>query len=93
LSTVNQLRGVNYDWTDSYLHSHALTNLPKGDTGVIAQEVLTVFPQVVASKENGDLGVKYDKFAGLFIEAIKELSAKVDSLQAELNALKNSSNV
>ena len=44
-------------------------------------------------KANGDLSVKYEKFAGLFIEAIKELTNKVNTLQAQVNALTTSTNV
>jgi biotin-(acetyl-CoA carboxylase) ligase len=67
--------------------------LPKEDTGVIAQEVQEVFPRVVFMKANGDLSVKYEKFVGLLIEAVKELSGQVTSLQAQVNALTTSTNV
>jgi len=35
-------------------------------------------------------GVNYSALTAYFIEAIKELSAKVDSLQIEVNTLKTS---
>jgi hypothetical protein len=94
VSIVNSLRGVYYDWTDAYLASLNFSPLmPKSDTGVIAQEVQEVIPQLVTMKANGELGVRYEKFAGMFIEAIKELSAQVVSLQAQVNALTTSTNV
>jgi len=94
LSKVNSMRGVFYDWTDSYLEMLNFSPLlPKHDTGVIAQEVQEVVPEIVFMKSNGDLGVKYEKLAGFFIEAIKELSAKVDTLQAQVNALTTGTNV
>jgi hypothetical protein len=94
LSMVNSLRGVYYDWTDGYLQTLNFSPLlPKEDTGVIAQEVQEVFPRVVFMKANGDLSVKYEKFVGLLIEAVKELSGQVTSLQAQVNALTTSTNV
>jgi hypothetical protein len=94
LDMVNQLRGVYYDWSDAYMQNLNFSPLlNKNDTGVIAQEVQEVFPRVVFMKANGDLSVKYEKFTGLLIEAIKELSSKVDTLQAQVNALTTSTNV
>lgn len=86
LSMVNSMRGVYYDWTDAYLETLNFSPLlPKHDTGVIAQEMQEVLPEVVFMKANGDLGVKYEKIIGVLIEAIKELNQKVDSLQSQIN--------
>jgi hypothetical protein len=52
---------------------------------VIAQEVLEVLPEVVTTRDNGYLAVHYDKIVPLLIEAVKELSGKVDELQQKLN--------
>jgi hypothetical protein len=48
--------------------------------GVIAQEVEAVMPEVVADRADGFKAVKYDRIVALLIEAVKELSAKVDAL-------------
>ncbi len=48
---------------------------------MIAQEVEKVLPQVVINRENGFKAVDYEKIVPLLIEAIKELSAKVDRLE------------
>lgn len=94
VSLVNSMRGVYYDWTDAYLKALNFSPLlSKHDTGVIAQEVQEVMPDLVTMKANGELGVRYEKFAGVFIEAIKELSAQVVALQAQVNALTTSTNV
>jgi len=94
LSMVNTMRGVMYDWTDAYLENINFSPfLTKHDTGVIAQEMQEVFPEIVFMKPNGDLSVKYEKLAGVFIEAIKELSNKVASLEAQVSALTTSTNV
>jgi uncharacterized protein YukE len=51
--------------------------------GVIAQEVQQVLPEAVESY-NGALAVKYDKLVPLLIEAVKELTNKVSSLEQQL---------
>jgi len=57
--------------------------------GVIAQEVQKVLPEVVTTREdNGTLAVAYGNLNALLIEAIKELSNKVDNLQQQINELK-----
>lgn len=88
LSMVSSMRGVMYDWTDEYLKSLKIDVnglFPKRDTGVIAQEMQTVLPEVVFAKNNGELSVKYEKIVGVLIEAIKELKAEVDTLKEKIN--------
>jgi hypothetical protein len=76
LDRVNQLGGYTFDWNEE------LQKARKGhDIGVIAQEVQSTFPEVVVERENGYLGVDYQKLVPVLIEAIKELSAKVKELE------------
>jgi hypothetical protein len=49
--------------------------LPK--TGLIAQEVDEVLPEVVIVRNDGYLAIDYSKMIGLIVEAIKELDAKI----------------
>ena len=58
------------------------------DVGVIAQNVKDIVPEVVSEMMGGYLGVKYEKLTPLLIEAIKELSQKVDELEKEIKRLK-----
>ena len=48
--------------------------------GVIAQELETVLPELVVTDDKGIKAVNYAQITGLLIEAVKELSAKVDEL-------------
>lgn len=90
LSIVNGMRGVYYDWTDEYLETFTGNIfIPKHDTGVIAQEVQEVLPEVVFMKPNGDLGVRYEKIVGVLIQAVKELKAEVDTLKSRLDNQNN----
>lgn len=84
LEKVNQLRGVMFDWKDSIIEERGGEDgyfVRKHDTGVIAQEVETVLPEVVATREDGTKAVKYDKMIGLLIQAINELSNQVEQLK------------
>jgi len=80
LDTIKRLRGVNFTWKDG----------GKEDTGVIAQEVKEVLPQIVMGGE-GSYGVDYSKFAPFLIEAIKEQQKIIDDLKARIEVLENSS--
>ena len=51
------------------------------DVGVIAQEILEVLPEAVTTRENGYLAVRYEKLAGIIIQAINELADEVDKLK------------
>lgn len=87
LEKINQLRGVKFDWRDSYIQNRGGEDgyfVRKNDVGVIAQDVEQVLPEIVAKKENGTLGVRYEKLVSLLIEAVKELDAKVKHLETEL---------
>lgn len=71
LALVNKMRGVYYDRVDT----------DEAGVGVIAQEMQAILPQAV--KDNGDaLSVAYGNLVGVLIEAIKELSAKVEELES-----------
>lgn len=81
LEKVKQLTAKTYLWKDDLMN--------KGDTreiGLIAQEVAEVVPEVVSkmSSSADTLGVAYTQLVPLLVEAVKELSAKVEALEAQL---------
>ena len=76
LDKVNALRGV-------YYNKRFGEDKPR-EVGVIAQEVQEVVPELVTYAEDVDeYGVKYANTVGLLIEAIKELTAKVQELETK----------
>ena len=79
LEKVTALRGVNFNKIGE----------EKRSTGVIAQEVAEVIPEVVHESEDGMLGVAYGNITGLLIEAIKEQQKQIDELKAMVVNLKN----
>lgn len=86
LDRVAKLKGVRFDWCDSYIEERGGEDgyfIKKQDTGLIAQDVLQVLPEVVREKKDGYLGVQYDKLVGLLVEAIKELRKEVNELKSK----------
>jgi len=76
LDKVKAIRGVRFDWNDKQ-------DVYTGhDIGVIAQEVEEVLPELVHHREHNDSkAVDYVKLTAVLIEAVKELSAKVEELE------------
>jgi hypothetical protein len=85
LEKLRTLQGVLYDWTDEFMEG-VPGDVPRQDTGLIAQEVQKVLPEVIFIRENGYLGVKYEKVVGLIVQAINELADKVDAIEKTLAA-------
>ena len=79
LTKVNNLRGVEYTKIAS----------GKKEIGVIAQEVETVFPELVRTGDDEDktLSVKYGHLTAALIEAVKELTTEVNTLKTKVAAL------
>ncbi len=81
LSKVNQLNGCTFTYTVD----------GKESAGLIAQDVEKVLPSAVSEKElplKIDDGkeykvLQYDQTIGLLVEAIKELTAKVEALEGK----------
>ena len=70
---VLDMRGVSFTRKD--------TGLPS--SGVIAQEIKEVMPELVDTRDNGYLAVKYDKIVPLLIESIKELKKEIEELKSK----------
>jgi len=79
LNKVKSISGNTFEWNENSNHEGQ-------DTGVIAQEIEELgLPGLIQERDNGYLAVRYEKLVPLLIEAIKELSDKVDSLEERLN--------
>jgi hypothetical protein len=77
LEKIRQLGGYEFDWIpmegihENYGH----------DIGVIAQEIEKVLPEVVTTRDNGYMAVKYEKIVALLIQAIKELDVELENIK------------
>ena len=78
LDSITKLRGVTFDWKAN----------KKADVGLIAQEVETVYPELVTTDKEGLKSVQYGNLVAPLIEAIKEQQIQIEALQAEVNELK-----
>ena len=80
LDKVNALSGNTFTWKGDaknydYLHEGQ-------DTGVIAQEVEALgLPGTVTTRSDGTKAVRYERLIPILIEAVKELTDKVNSLE------------
>ena len=78
LDKVKALTGYNYNRIGSdVLHM-----------GVVAQEVQKVAPELVLEDSEGILSVSYQNMVALLIEAIKEQSIKIASLEEQVKELR-----
>lgn len=71
-SILETIRGVRFNWIVS----------GAADIGVIAQEVREVLPEAVDENGGDMIRVSYHKIIPVLVEAIKELRARVSTLEA-----------
>jgi len=80
LDKINQIAGYTYTRND-------LEDKEKRYSGVIAQEVLKVLPEVIEGSEGENYSVAYGNMIGLLIEGIKEQDKKITDLQSQINEI------
>ena len=84
LSVVRSLNGYKYHRTDTDTEEY----------GLVAQEVQRVLPELVGqSTDTGMLNISYGNMAAVFVEAIKALQDKIDSLEAQIATFSSLSSV
>ena len=100
IEKIKKIRGVTFDWVENITTEYDFHPDSMHETGVIAQEIQEVIPDAVTTApfngnytkksgtDNNFLTVKDEKIIPLCIEAIKELSAKVEVLEQENTTLK-----
>jgi hypothetical protein len=82
LDKVSKLNGVTWEWNDDV--NEVTKSTPK--TGLIAQEVQEVLPEVIKTREDGFLALDYSKMMGLLVEAIKEQQKQIEELKAQIGS-------
>ena len=89
LEIINKIQVRNFE----YRLPDEVTDLPKEQVidkagvqlGVIAQELQAVLPECVKEQSTGVLTVDTDSLTWYLINAVKQLNAKVQALEAQLN--------
>ncbi len=79
LEKVKQLEGVSFNWKDT----------GRKDMGLIAQDVEKIIPEIVHTSEEGLKSVEYGNLVAILIEAVKEQQEEIDSLQKQIDELRN----
>lgn len=70
LSKLERMRGYTYHLGDG-----------QREAGVIAQEVLQVFPEAVSTNNKDRYAVRYDSVMALLIEAFHDLNKRIRMLE------------
>jgi hypothetical protein len=74
VTDVLQLQPKRFEWKAN----------GKSDFGFIAQEVQSVWPELVSRDPRGSLNLEYSKFVPLLLESIRELKARVEVLEKKV---------
>ena len=78
LTKVGLMTGYTFDWKSG----SQFDPYTGKDTGVIAQQVDALgLPGITTIRSNGTMGVRYDRLIPVLINAIKELEARVKTLE------------
>ena len=87
LAQILELNPVSFNWKDKRMYGDNL------DLGLIAQDVEPILPELVGTSTFGQedeskfkLNLNYEKLVIPLINAVKELSAKVDKLEAYISS-------
>jgi hypothetical protein len=78
---MDKVRNLN-TYTYNFRHS----NSQKRQTGIIAQELVNVFPALVNENE-GSYTVGYSKLSVIILKALQEQQTEIDALEKEIEAL------
>lgn len=79
LNTVKMLRGVSYNWKQQISEIDKKKNY-----GFIAQEVEQIIPDVTITDSLGRKSLNYIAIIPYLVEAVKDLSGQVESLEKQL---------
>jgi hypothetical protein len=87
LEKLLQLRGVSFAWREPETQNATSDRY----MGMVAQEVEKVFPQWVKEVPSGHKGLNIVGFEALIVEALRQLNAKCEKLEAEMAQLREAS--
>merc|ERR1711991_1293430 len=88
LDKVLRLKGIYFNWIEDNVAGLNLRN-KKRQLGLIAQDVKEAVPEL--DQDNKYLGVNYNALIGLLVEAIKEMHLRIEELERNSHALRETS--
>ncbi|MFZ1682520.1 MAG: tail fiber domain-containing protein [Candidatus Zixiibacteriota bacterium] len=86
LEKVRQIRGVSFDWNETYEKMGRSTG--HREIGVIAQEVEKVYPELITTwGDEKYRAVDYGRLSAVLIEAIKDQQKQIEELRDKIAKL------
>ena len=86
LNKILSLDAIEFDWNEKQ------QTYEGHDIGLIAQQVKEIAPEIVETRKNGYLSVKYEKIIPLLVGATQEQDAQINKLEKEVEDLLKKSN-
>jgi hypothetical protein len=80
LDMLKQINGYYFDWKEM----RGIHENEGHDIGVIAQEIESILPEIVTTRDNGYKAVKYEKIVALLIQTNKELLQRIEALEQKI---------
>jgi hypothetical protein len=85
-----KMESVEFDWNEkSPIYQQKLKNNKLHDIGFIAQQVNSIYPQLIISDKDSNLYVKYSQINAILIEGVKEQQRKIETINSDLEYLSN----
>jgi len=82
-----KLRPVSYSFKTDFENPSSDKTKIVNQYGFIAQELQEIFPDVVTTREDGLLGVRYTELIPVLVQAIKEQQEEIDALNERITEL------
>jgi hypothetical protein len=86
LPLLEKLSGYRYNYKTDSFPDKKFPMEPQ--LGLMGQEVASVFPEATKKDEDGYLYVNYSSLVPVLLNAVKELSTKLDKAEVEIEKLK-----
>lgn len=90
IEKIKSIRGVTFKWTEEEVARRGGIDgkyVREEEVGVIAQEIQSVLPQIVAERPDGYLAVRYEMIVPLLIESIKEQQKQIEELKQIIRSM------
>lgn len=83
LSSILQLNGIYYNWRQQDFTDKAFSS--QRQIGFSAQEIESLFPEMVLTDANGYKSVDYSRLTPVLVEAVKEQQQQIQELKESLD--------
>jgi hypothetical protein len=90
LETLMKIQVKEYEWSENLSNYEYLKKQDKlHDIGLIAQELMVYYPQMVFQRGDGFYGIHYEKLNAVLIESVKEQNEMISIIEEKINLLKS----